>query len=132
MLLVTGITGHTGRYFLYNLIKNNYKGKIRCTARKNSNIEILKKSGLDIEIVIGDLNDKDYIYQIMKDVKIVMHIYNIHHSLDIIKAAIANNVERVILVHTTGIYSKYKETSLEYKKIESQVLKAAKTELTLY
>lgn len=127
MLLVTGITGHTGRYFLQELIQNNYKERIRCVVRKSSNIEALRNSGLNIEIVIGDLNDKFFIKKVIKDVNTVFHIYNIHHSLNIIEAAIENNVQRAILVHTTGIYSKYKSASKEYIRIESEVIKKQKT-----
>lgn len=36
-------------------------------------------------------------------------------------AAIKNNVERAILVHTTGIYSKYKSASELYNTIEKEV-----------
>jgi nucleoside-diphosphate-sugar epimerase len=131
MLLVTGITGHTGRYFLQQLINNNYQGKLRCTVRKTSNIETLENSGLDIEIVVGDLNNESFINEIMKDVKTVLHIYNIHHSPKIIQAAINNKVERAILVHTTGIYSKYKSASSEYICIESEVMKMAKDKISL-
>lgn len=126
MLLVTGITGHTGQFFLQQLITHNYKGKIRCTVRKNSNVEVLKNSGLDIELVYGDLNDEKFINEIMDGVHEVLHIYNIHHSPTIIRAAISNNAKRVILVHTTGIYSKFKMASEEYKRIEDEVLKIAK------
>jgi len=131
MLLVTGITGHTGRYFLQELIQNNYKERIRCVVRKSSNIEALRNSGLNIEIVIGDLNDKFFIKKVIKDVNTVFHIYNIHHSLNIIEAAIENNVQRAILVHTTGIYSKYKSASKEYIRIESEVIKKAKDKIDL-
>ncbi|MDM5293754.1 NAD-dependent epimerase/dehydratase family protein [Peribacillus simplex] len=126
MLLVTGITGHTGRYFLQELVKNNYKGPIRCIVRENSNVELLKRSGLDIEIVAGDLNDANFTNEIMKDIHTVMHIYNIHHSLSIIQAGIDNKITRAILVHTTGIYSNFKDASIEYIKIESEVLGIAK------
>lgn len=67
----------------------------------------------------------------MKDVKTVFHIYNIHHSPNIVQAAIDNNVERVILVHTTGIYSKYKSASLKYNQVESVVIDKAKGKLAL-
>lgn len=131
MLLVTGITGHSGRYFMQELIDHNYPSKIRCVVRKNSNIEIFKKSGLDIEIVVGDLNDKFFVNKVMKDIKTVMHIYNIHHSPQIVKEAIDNKVERVILIHTTGIYSKFKSASAEYIKIESDVLDLAREKINL-
>ncbi len=35
MILVTGITGYTGRYFLKELEKNDYTEKIRFFIRKN-------------------------------------------------------------------------------------------------
>jgi len=129
MLLVTGITGHSGRYFLQELINNNYKDKIRCIVRKTSDTTFLDRSGLDIEKRIGDLDDLKFIYETMIGVDTVMHIYNIKHSPMIIKAALDRNVERVILVHTTGIYSKFKNASQEYKDIEKRVLKISKNKI---
>ena len=41
MLLVTGITGHTGRYFLQELINHKYDGAIRCIVRETSDTSIL-------------------------------------------------------------------------------------------
>jgi thioester reductase-like protein len=41
MLLVTGITGHTGRYFLKELIDNRYEGPIRCIVRETSDTSML-------------------------------------------------------------------------------------------
>lgn len=121
MLLVTGITGHTGRYFLQELIKQNYKGRIRCIVRETSNTSILDNSGLYIEKVVGDLEDQEFIDRVMVGVENVMHIFNIHHSPKIVQAAIVNNVKRAILVHTTGIFSKFKNASEEYKTIEGKV-----------
>jgi nucleoside-diphosphate-sugar epimerase len=129
MLLVTGITGHSGRYFLQELINNNYEDKIRCIVRKTSDTTFLDRSGLDIEKRIGDLDDLKFIYETMIGVDTVMHIYNIKHSPMIIKAALDRNVERVILVHTTGIYSKFKNASQEYKDIEKRVLKISKNKI---
>jgi uncharacterized protein YbjT (DUF2867 family) len=121
MLLVTGITGHTGRYFLQELIKHNYEGPIRCIVRRTSDTSLLDKSGLIIEKVIGDLDDPKFIDSVMDSVETVMHIYNIHHTPMIVQTAIERKVKRVILVHTTGIYSEFKYASEGYKKIEQEV-----------
>jgi uncharacterized protein YbjT (DUF2867 family) len=126
MLLVTGITGHTGRYFLQELINNKYEGPIRCIVRETSDTSLLDNSRLNIEKVLGNLDDQEFIEKAMIGVNTVMHIYNIHHSPIIVQAAIKNNVSRVILVHTTGIYSKFKDASLEYREIEKKVFKLAK------
>ncbi|WP_174734323.1 SDR family oxidoreductase [Mesobacillus harenae] len=121
MLLVTGITGHTGKYFLQELIDNKYEGSIRCIVRETSNTSPLDKSGLNIEKVVGDLDDPDFIGSVMNGVETVMHIYNIHHSPMIVESAIKNKVKRAILVHTTGIYSEFKYASEGYKKIEQKI-----------
>lgn len=121
MLLVTGITGHTGRYFLKELIANNYDKPIRCLIRKNSDTTLIDSSGLNIEKVVGDLNDPNFIDKVMVGIETVLHIYNIHHSIQIVQSAIKHNVKRIILVHTTGIYSKYKNASEGYKLIESKI-----------
>jgi len=121
MLLVTGITGHTGRYFLQELINNNYEGPIRCVVRGNSNTSLLDDSGLNIEKVVGNLDDAEFIERVMDSVETVMHIYNIHHSPVVVKSAIKNKVKRAILVHTTGIYSEFKHASEGYKNIEDEI-----------
>ena len=126
MLLITGITGHSGRYFLQELIKNKYEGKIRCIIRGTSDTSLLDKSGLNIEKLIGNLHDQEFIDKAMIGVDTVMHIASIFYSVGIIKAAVKNKVRRAILVHTTGIYSKFKSASDEYKNIEESVEKTIK------
>lgn len=121
MLLVTGITGHTGRYFLQELIDHNYEDTIRCVVRESSDTTALDNSGLKIEKVYGDLNDLNFIDACMVGVNTVVHIYNIHHSVNMVQAAIKNNVKRIILVHTTGIYSNFKEASQNYRNIEKRL-----------
>ncbi|MGE7664900.1 NAD-dependent epimerase/dehydratase family protein [Ureibacillus composti] len=134
MLLVTGITGHTGSYFLQELINNKYDGTIRCIIRESSDTSIIDNSGLKIEKVIGDIRDDVFLDQCMKDVDTIVHIVNIRHTLRIIKAAINNKVSRAICVHTTGIYSKFKVASEEYKDIEDElqnVLAEAEIKVTI-
>ena len=121
MLLVTGITGHSGRYFLEELIKNKYKGHIRCIVRETSDTSILDDIGLNIEKVVGDLDDQKFVNKAMIGIDTVMHIASIFCSVNLIKAAVKNNVNRAILVHTTGIYSKYKSASEDYKNIELNI-----------
>jgi uncharacterized protein YbjT (DUF2867 family) len=123
MLLVTGITGHSGKHFLQELIKNKYEGEIRCIVRETSNTSFLDNSGLNIEKIFGDLDDQDFMNEVMTGVDTVVHIASIFYSVILMKAAVTNNVRRAILVHTTGIYSKYKSASEEYKDIEEAINK---------
>lgn len=123
MLLVTGITGHTGRYFLQELINNKYEGPIRCIVRETSDTSLIDRSGLNIEKVVGDIKDEKFINQCMEGIDTIIHIVNIRHTLKIIDAAIKNDVRRAICVHTTGIFSKFKNASEEYKEIENNLQK---------
>ena len=126
MLLVTGITGHSGKYFMQELINHEYKDTIRCVVRSSSDTSLLDNSGLKIEKVVGDLNDQEFMDSCMKDVDTVMHIGAIFYSIHVMKAAVKNNLKRAIFVHTTGIYSKYKSASEEYQNIESEVRRIIK------
>lgn len=126
MLLVTGITGHSGRYFLQELIDHKYEGTIRCVVRSTSDTSLLDNSGLKIEKVVGDLMDQDFMDEAMAAVDTVMHIGAIFYSLSVIKAAVKKSVRKAILVHTTGIYSKFKSASEDYKNIESEVRRIVK------
>lgn len=121
MLLVTGITGHSGRYFLQELIANKYEGPIRCIVRESSDTSLIDRSGLNIEKVVGTLDDRSFLDEAMVCVDTILHIAGIGWTPKVIDAAIRNNVDRAILVHTTGIYSKYKSASQMYKDIEDNV-----------
>lgn len=121
MLLVTGITGHSGKHFLNELIKAQYSGKIRCIVRNTKKIDVLKNTGLDIEVFVCDLNDKSRLEESMSGVDTVLHIASIFYSENIAQAAVKAKINRLILVHTTGIYSKYKSASAEYQDIEDKV-----------
>jgi Nucleoside-diphosphate-sugar epimerases len=108
------------------LIEYNYEEPIRVIVRSSSDTTQLDKCGLNVEKAVGDLNDRDFIDKCMQNVDMVMHIYNIRYSPEIVKAAIKYNVKRVILVHTTGVYSKHKNASREYIDIENKVIDIAK------
>jgi uncharacterized protein YbjT (DUF2867 family) len=122
MILVTGITGKSGKWFLERLIKENRKDlQLRVIVRKGSDTTRIDNSGLNIQKVYGDLSDKSFVEQCVKDVQTVLHIAGIQKSLNVVEAAIKNNVTWLILVHTTGIYSKYKKASADYLEIEKKI-----------
>lgn len=127
MLLVTGITGYSGRYFLQELIDNKYEENIRCIVRETSDTSMLDNSGLKIEKVVGELTDQGFVDKVMVGVDEVIGIASIYYSVNIIRAAVKNNIKRAIFVHTTGIYSKYKSESKEYQNIESTIQEIIKS-----
>ncbi|QDD01817.1 NAD-dependent epimerase/dehydratase family protein [Candidatus Methylopumilus planktonicus] len=128
MILITGITGHSGSYFLRHLIDNNYEVPIRCTIRSNSNLSLLDSSNLNIDKVTCDLDDEFSLDNAMLGIDEVFHIGSIFYSRNVVKSALKNKVKRIICVHTTGIYSKFKTASAEYKNIEFDIEKMIKEE----
>lgn len=121
MLLVTGITGYSGTHFLQELINRKYDGQIRCVVRNTSNTSVIDNCGLRIEKIVGDLSNQELLNEAMIGVDTLVHIGSIFYSTVVMKAAVKHNVKRAVLVHTTGIYSKYKSASAEYKSIERQI-----------
>lgn len=116
-LLITGLSGRTGRYFLNEIISKNYNDyEIYATIRNSTTV--LHESIKSIEV---DLDDFNKLNEIMNNFDVVFHIVNIKKSINIVKAALNNNVKWVILVHTTGIYSKYKSAAQEYLEIEKEI-----------
>lgn len=116
-LLITGLSGRTGRYFLNYINElglDNYK--IYATVRdKETNFTD------NINKILVDLDDTEKLNEITKGMNVIFHIVNIKKSINVINAAIKNNIKWVILVHTTGIYSKYKSASEEYIDIENKI-----------
>jgi uncharacterized protein YbjT (DUF2867 family) len=129
MILVTGITGKSGKWFLKRIVKesntpsfpiNNHQ--FRVVVRNTSDTSLIDNSPLAIEKVYGDLNDTDFLKSIMSNVSVILHIAGIHTSLNVVRAAVeSSHIRWLILVHTTGIYSKYKSASKEYLSIEKEI-----------
>lgn len=69
-VLVTGGTGFIGTHLVRKLIDE--KNEVRCLVRKNSNTDFLKETG--VEIVFGNITDKDSLKDVTNGVDIVYHL----------------------------------------------------------
>ena len=124
MIAVTGLTGHSGGFLLQQFIDNGYKGKIRCLVRGSTDTGSLIASGLDIELFRGDIQSVEDLIRFVDGAETVIHIAGIWRTLKLLEAiSRVDSVKHVILVHTTGIYSKHKMASDEYKEIEAEMQK---------
>lgn len=121
-LFVTGITGKTGRCFLKVLEREGLNG-IACRAlcRPSADTAAIEQSGLPIEIVRGDLEDVTSLCSAVEGMDTVLHIAGIQKSESVVDAALAAGVKWLILVHTTGIYSRYKAAGEGYRQIETRI-----------
>ncbi|MGI6436201.1 MAG: SDR family oxidoreductase [Syntrophomonadaceae bacterium] len=107
MILVTGITGLTGR-FLYKELKKT-RLEIKYLVRKSSNISFMDP-GSD-SIVFGDQRRAEEISSAMSNVDSVLHLAPRDQLQNILDKCIENNIQRLFYVNSTGIYSKFKSSS---------------------
>lgn len=133
ILAITGASGKkSGGEFIRVVSENREKVNsmfpdgIRVIARKTSNIDCAKTLLPDAEYALGSLYDEEFLCSALKDVDTLVHIAGTSQSLKLAKIAAQCKVRRLILVHTTGIYSKYKEAGEGYRKVEEQVYKYCK------
>lgn len=124
-VLITGITGHSGQYFLDELIAAFPEGvSIRALVRKTSDrakLEKLIEMGRDVEIFEGNLADEKSLAAMTRGMDMVFHIAGVGSSLGLVRAALPNGVKSFVLVHTTGIYSKYKAAGEGYRRTEAEI-----------
>jgi len=124
MLLITGATGHTGTHVIQKLKAIKFQEPIRCIVRKDSDLSVLNDSRLNIERCEGTLTDFAFVNSCMKNVDNVLHIAGIHWSENITRSALANRVDRVVYVHTTGRFSRFKSAAEEYIRIEEDTIRS--------
>ena len=135
-ILVTGLTGRSGN-FLGKAIMNDPDKTFCVTAVVRSAEKFEKMFGADsgIEYVVGDIDDHDFMLSVMKEKRIdtLLHIAGIGHSEGLTKCALGSKtVKRLIYVHTTGIYSKYKSAGEWYRASEERIRKMLEsTDVTL-
>ena len=132
ILAVTGITGKSGRAFAHELIRHQdiirkmFPGGIRLLLHRERETDADILPCFDVERMYGDLDDEVFLGEAFLGVDTIVHIAGIHWSRPVVHAAANNFVRRMIMVHTTGIYSKYKEAGEEYRNIDDFVYMMSK------
>lgn len=127
-LVITGLTGKkSGGAFLrllsshWDEISIRYPGGIRALVRTSSDPSEIRKLVPDTEICAGDFADPIFLDRTLDGADTLLHIAGINLSPALTESAARCGLRRLILVHTTGIYSKYKAAGAEYRKIDRQV-----------
>ncbi len=125
LVLITGATGHSGRFAMERLAmrKSECKGmRFRVLVRKTSDIRFLQNYALPLEIVYGDILDDACMQSALSGVDTLLHIFGIiDDPVRVARLAANAGVRRMISVHTTGIYSKYKSASAGYIAADNQI-----------
>lgn len=133
LLAVTGITGKSGSAFAKMLetnsdtIKKMFPGGIRLLLHKERPEDEKLLPSFNVERVYGELEDEQFLSESLLGVDTIVHIAGIHWSRQLATAAGSNFVRRMIMVHTTGIYSRYKAAGEEYRNIDDFVYMMCKS-----
>lgn len=126
-VLITGITGKSGEYLCDEILSNINKLQdyyFGFVVRNKEKARLISKKINHCSIYIGDLDDDVFLKRVFSDgYTLLLHIAGIQKSLNTVKAAINSGVKWMILVHTTGIFSKYKAAGEGYRTIESKIKK---------
>lgn len=133
ILVLTGATGKkSGGVLTENIGKNikiirkMYPDGIRAIVRASSDTKELERLIPEVNKITGDLTDVPFLKKAFQDADTIVHVAGIHWSKEIADAAAYCGVRRLVLVHTTGIYSKYKEAGEEYRKTDNYVYNKCK------
>lgn len=132
-LCLIGVTGKKSGGVLAELISKNiqlinkmFPDGIVVLTRPESDISKLKVLLPEAEIHGGNIADPAFLQKYFKDVDTVIHLASIHYSSGITDSAVVCHVRRLILIHTTGIYSKYKAAGEGYRKIDDYVYRVCR------
>lgn len=125
ILALTGVTGKKSGGVLAEQIAENidaikelFPDGIRAIARPTSDTNKLESLIPGIQVFRGELTDLNFLKESLEGVDTLFHLAGIQWSRDVADVASACHVRRLVLVHTTGIYSKYKAAGEEYRQID--------------
>lgn len=106
-ILVTGITGLTGRY-LYARIKKELTIPVVYLVRETSNRSFMEPQD---PVIFGDLSDPMAFADQLDDVTAILHLAPRSRLSAVMKLCEAKGIQRLYYVNSTGIYSQFKKSS---------------------
>lgn len=133
LLILTGVTGRKSGPVFAEYLANNKKelrdlfDGVRVICRPTSDTDTVTRLIPTAEICRGSFDNPEFWNQVLQDADTVVHIAGIQSSRLLVDAAIRQQVRRLILIHTTGIYSKYKKAGEAYRRIDAYVEKQCGT-----
>lgn len=122
--VLTGVTGKSGQYAIERLLERQSELEhlhLRAVVRSKEKAAFIKNSPLPVELLEGSVDDEAFLLRAFSGADALLHIVGIHTSLRVIPLAIQAGIRRIIAVHTTGVYSKYKSASAEYNRIDAEI-----------
>jgi nucleoside-diphosphate-sugar epimerase len=122
--LMTGATGLTGKLFLKRLADINPSTEISCLIRPTSDRTLIDRLNLNLTYYIGDSSISETWDKILTQEKFdtIIHLVQLRQVPTILKSLKkAEQTPRLIIIGTTGIYSKYNQYSAGYQEAEKDL-----------
>lgn len=123
-VLILGATGHSGQYAIERFAERCTDASgytFRVLVRPTSDLTPITSYGLPLEIVRGDISDDADLRRAMEGVSVVLNVFGIiDRPQRVARFAADAGVKRLISVHTTGIYSRYKNARKNYIESDEQ------------
>ncbi len=135
-VVITGISGKSGQFLLQRMLREadrlkQYQFVLLCRKRdaqsKNTAgyalIErVMADQKLNLVLREVDLTDAESVKAVFAErVDLLLHIASVKLTMNIVPIALEAGVDNFVMVHTTGIYSKYKAAGEEYRQIERKI-----------
>lgn len=128
-VLITGATGLMGRFLLKRLEQRQlsrqpFEHQFYCLVRQTSDTDWFESLSLPVTQLIGDCEQKVAWQENLQSTRpqTLIHIASIRHIPPLLNALEEiQHFPRLIIIGTTGIYSKYNQYSAEYKLIEQRL-----------
>lgn len=122
-VFVTGITGKSGEYLLKEIIKcDNPNYQFTFLVRNEQKSLRIKRDYPQGNILLADIVDNEVIgNELRESYDVLLHVSGISNSERLVDLGLVCGIKWFILVHTTGIYSKYKAAGENYRMIERRI-----------
>jgi nucleoside-diphosphate-sugar epimerase len=127
-VFVTGITGKSGLFFLKEIANaakdGNSQYDYTFLVRSEERAQLVRGIYPEAKVFIADIEESDKIREhlLVNSYDIVFHIAGIGVSSQFVEQVVQSPTVRwLILVHTTGIYSRYKSAGEFYRQTEQHI-----------
>ena len=123
---ITGVTGKTGAWFLRELEAHAAEledWEFTFVSRSAGRSAAIAPEGIRYTVRTGDIRSADFLRELFAPgaFDTLLHIAGTRRSAPVVRYALESGVRRMILVHTTGIWSRFKAASEEYKQAEEEI-----------
>ena len=123
-ILITGWTGNTGSHILARAARRWPEAHFVGVTRRADAVPPLELADR-FRVAVAPLEDESELEKAAfseSTYDLVLHVAQVHFTPQIMRLSEKYNVPRILLIHTTGMYSRYREYGARYREIDDAVI----------